>query len=726
MSDGLEDASDRVRRRLRRRTTKALVAALCLVVIIRLLPFPTVYRQGDVVLSSNDPYFYRYLVEQMTVVATGPLDLGVLTSLPSITANGEPLLTATLWWVAELFGGQPWTTGTILAWYPVVSAVLTGVLVYLLVIELSDDPRVALAAVVFFAVVPGHAFRTGLGFADHHAFDYLWLTVTAFAFIRLIGDDRIAWPWSRQTILGVALLGVGVGGQVLAWEAGPLLLVPLALGLIVYAPFAAHRDEVSAFVAIVAGLAVGAILTGIAHAGLGWHSFAVAVTPALLCVGGFGLLVGVVTVSRFDLPPYSLAIAEAVSLTLVGTAVRTAVPAVTVALDRGLAFLRSPATAGEMQSITANGGPVFGPLIMLGFTPFLAVPAMVWSAWESVRRADPGWLLLNLYGWTFLGLSLVQRRFTGELAPFIAIFAGLGFVGLCSMLDLLASPTVFPRTSRSGGISRSPESDTSTPRQGTGTDAAERTASSSSLELPGRRRGIVLGSLGIVFTVFPALYSALIHPRVTIDDRKHAAARWMQQYAEARSWEYPANYVFSNWGRNRMYNYFVNGESQSYGFAQQNYDSFLSSQAPVEWYDRLRSRVGFVVTTADAQPGGIFGDRMYDRLHGSLGSRRGGTPGLDHYRAVYASDDGYVKVFTLVPGATVVGRGPANTELSVQTDVTIPGGTFTYERQVTTDETGSFSVTVSQSGTYRIAEAEVDVPEATVTEAQTVEVGDVT
>jgi dolichyl-diphosphooligosaccharide--protein glycosyltransferase len=369
---------------------------------------------------------------------------------------------------------------------------------------------------------------------------------------------------------------------------------------------------------------------------------------------------------------------------------------------------------------------------MLGFTPFLAVPAMVWAAWDAVRRRAPGWLLLSLYAWTFLVLSYVQRRFTGELAPFAAVFAGLGFLGLCSSLDLATPPAFRNRVSADGG--RQSGSRTGRPGPagrlddaGSDADAAPETGTDPDpdpdLRLPGRRRALLLGAQAAVFTGFPALYSAEIHPRVTIDPRKHAAARWMEAYAAERGWTYPGNYVLSEWGENRMYNYFVSGESRSYRFAERTFEEFLASETPAEWYDRLRSRVGFVVTTGAAPIGGFGSGQIYLRLHGALGSRQPGRAGVAHYRAVYASADGFLKVFTLVPGATVTGRGPADDAVSLRTDVSIPGGSFTYERAAETDGSGRFSVTVAQPGTYRVGDAEVTVPEAAVTGGESVEAG---
>jgi dolichyl-diphosphooligosaccharide--protein glycosyltransferase len=89
-----------------RRIALALSGALALVVAFRLVSLPSVYQDGAVVLTGNDPYFYRYLVEQLQ--STPDVSPG---SLPDRAANGEPLLVVTLWLASELVGGPVGTAG---------------------------------------------------------------------------------------------------------------------------------------------------------------------------------------------------------------------------------------------------------------------------------------------------------------------------------------------------------------------------------------------------------------------------------------------------------------------------------------------------------------------------------------------------------------------------------------------------------------------------------------
>ncbi|MFC7173271.1 STT3 domain-containing protein [Haloplanus litoreus] len=188
----------------------ALAAALALVVVVRLPTVFDVFRDDWVVLVSNDPYFYRYLVDQS--LAGGPIP-----SLPARAVAGEPLLVATLATATTLLGGSTWASGFVLAWYPVVAAVVTAGLVYGIAVRVSGDVRVGLASAGLLAVTPAHAYRTALGVADHHAFDYVWLALTVLVVVDLLTRHER----DRRTWLGAGVLAVAVAAQTLSWEAAP-------------------------------------------------------------------------------------------------------------------------------------------------------------------------------------------------------------------------------------------------------------------------------------------------------------------------------------------------------------------------------------------------------------------------------------------------------------------------------------------------------------------------
>ncbi|MFC7197222.1 STT3 domain-containing protein [Halosimplex aquaticum] len=201
------------------------LAIVALFVWTRAYIYPGVFRGRDIVLTANDPYYYRFALERLLAVSGGPFDLTTLTQLegvpgrdgPILAGRGEPFYLATLWMGASLLGGDETAAGIVLAWYPVVAALLTAGLVYLVCARIMEDRRVGLVAAVSLALVPGFAFRTSLGFGDHHAFDYVWLMATVASLLWVVALDPED-PFARPVTWAAGALGVAVAGQTLAWE----------------------------------------------------------------------------------------------------------------------------------------------------------------------------------------------------------------------------------------------------------------------------------------------------------------------------------------------------------------------------------------------------------------------------------------------------------------------------------------------------------------------------
>jgi dolichyl-diphosphooligosaccharide--protein glycosyltransferase len=675
------------------RVALALTGALALVVAFRLTTWNSIFRGGDVVLTGNDPYYYRYWVEQ-AAAAGGTLDFSGLSTLPPAVTGGEPLLVAVLWFFTGLFGGGQTASGLVLAWYPIVAAVLVGLLTYLFARELTDDRRVAIAAVAILAVLPVHVQRSGLGFADHHAFDYVWLTLTATAVVvlaRLPATREVLAAPDRKTVLGILGVGFGVGGQVLAWEAGPLLLLPLLLYFPVVTLLAA-RDSQSALWAnapLLIGLAIASVLAGVVHLAFGWHSTVVAFTPALLFVGGAAVTLAAEAIHRADLDLDELPVVMVVlTAGFIGfmTFITLLVPSFGEALFARIDVLIDARPIVEYQplfSLRSNGW-----LILLGPPLFVAIAGFVWAsvrAWFGQRH----WLVAALYGWSFLFLASLQQRFAGEFSPFVAVFAGFGVVYLAWKVDVARVPAPLADSPLSGP----------------------------SIERP------TLGQVGAVVVLFALVggFSAFQSPvhaaKAPIFDGEYETAQFAEEYAAEHEMDYPENYVFSKWWRNRMYNYFVSGEANSYNFAQDNYIPFFESTDPVAdgWYERFEGRVGFVVV----DPGySAKYPATLARLQQSYGSRANGVAGLGHYRLVYEENHklGTYQLFSVVPGATMTGTAAANDSFVVQTEVQVDDTTFTYRRLVETDANGEYAVTLAYPGEYTMegTSATVTIPETAV------------
>ena len=664
----------------------AVVGALVFLTLLRLTSVSSVFRDGDTVLSANDPYYYRYLIEQS--LGSGEVNLG---SLLAQGANGEPLFIATLQLIASLVGGTPKVAGLVIAWYPVVAAVVTGVLVYALVTTLTDDRRVALAALAMFALTPGHAFRTSLGFADHHAFDYIWLALTALAVTALVVETtRRETLRPGRTAAGVFGVAAGVAGQTLAWEAGPLLLLPVGVYIALDGLIAVHagRSPARTHTPTLLGVGGGAVLTWAAHTTLGWHTALVASSPTLLFVGGAAVVAATEASHRLGLHP--------------------AVPGVTSLVGGVAALVVLPGRYPEQwerlvtnletrlfrtDAIAETGGlfgESFGWLLLFGFVFLLAVPYLLVTTRRVSER--PVWTPLVVYTWYFVGLAVVQIRFVGEIAPFTAVFAGVGFVALAEWVDIVDEPPAL-------------------------TDDVPETVRS--LTLPDRA---TLRSLVVLFLLVGSLSFVQIPVKtsqLTHTDVQYETASWMADHAEDGEMEYPDSYVFSQWGDNRFYNYFVNGEAESYGFARSNYVPFLFGTDGERWYDRLHDRTGFVVVSPEAVGNATtIGTRLYQ----TDSSRTEKASGLAHYRLTYVSENTQYKVFTLVPGARIAGRASPNQTITVSTDVTVGSYETTYERRVEVGADGNYSVTVPYASEYRVADKSIRVTDTAVRNGTTVTV----
>ncbi|PSP23683.1 MFS transporter, partial [Halobacteriales archaeon QH_10_65_19] len=175
-------------------------------------------------------------------------------------------------------------------------------------------------------------------------------------------------------------------------------------------------------------------------------------------------------------------------------------------------------------------------------------------------------------------------------------------------------------------------------------------------------------------------------------------------------------FVLSRWGENRMYNYFVSGESQGYGYARGNYESFVFAEDPDSWYDRFESRVGYVVL--DNFDGDTPETSVYTKLFDEFGA---GEDTVTHYQLLYSGED--ARAFVVVPGAAIATTADPGENVTASTDVTIAGESFTYERTTTANETGQATIRVAYPGEYEVGSETVQVRESDVLNGTEVSVG---
>jgi|GEM_PF-993339 len=687
-----------------------VTAALIFVGIMRVVfVYESVFRNGDIVLHSNDPYAFRFYVESLVESDLSLFSVADLSDLETgelDLSRSSVLFILTLWLGAVLLGGTETAVGIVLAWYPVITAVLTAVLIYLITIRLTADRRTGVVAVLLFATIPAHAYRSVLGMGDHHAYQYLWLALTIYGLVRVLTTSSDFDPtdlryWKEQGQLGsVLLVTVGITGQLSSWIAGPLLLAPFAVFVWTFVLFQVrNRDSPAVAVTpILAGVCLSTLMIGIFYFVLEWLQIFHVVTPPLLLCGTLLIAgVGEVAVRKSWRTRTTVLLSFGVGILLF--AVAWMHPSVEGAVLKFIGYQSdklSGQIADSMSLLSTRGGIFVNPILEVGFVFYFALPAIYWALSSGYRNRRPEWLVLGIYAAFFIVMSLNQIRFLGYLSLFVAILGATVFMRLADQIDLLTAPSLFDR------------SDVSSAKR---------------VQIPSRTKSLQLLVLLLLFSSAGLLQTPIKQSQLQITDNEYTTAKWMGQHTSANESESSVGYVFSRWGSNRMYNYFVNGRSNKYLFAQRNYGPFVSSERVTVFTQRLEEQGTEFIVTEDLS-GDLSERSMQHHLHRNWGSASHHIDRLGRYRAVYATDDGSHKVFSLVSGATIRWTSSANDSVRVERSnrVTIPGGSFEYYRAVHPVENGVYEVTVPYPGTYTVGNTTVRVNRTTVREGATVHI----
>ncbi|AUV84148.1 laminin G (plasmid) [Salinigranum rubrum] len=670
----------------------ALAVVIILAALFRGYTAPSVFRGEHIVFLGNDPYFYRHWIRQLALAEAGPL------AVPTGIQAGEPLFIAAVWTITAVLGGSATTGYTVLALYPLVSGLLTIPLAYEITRRVTGERRIALAAALLLAITPVHVFRTALGFADHHAFDYLWLALTLLSGVALTRrNPRERSVVSATTLFWMGVFAVGVAAQTLAWNAGPLLLLPIALFSLAAVTTARAHDfsPVPVLTPITVGLGLASVLVWAGHLILGWQPLQVVLTPTLLFIGvGVVFLVGVVA-TRYSFSPRVTA-----GGVLFGGVTVLAVTLVTLPefaaefsseLARLVGLTYTEGIAETISIFSPQYGTFFGPALFFGFVLFFALPYVPWSLYTGYRTESLALLLIGTYASVFAVLAVIQVRFAGELSIVLAPFAGLALVHLGSIVDAVPRPTILDAS--------------------TSVDSRPPSAVTDPLTIPDRQ---TIGILVVVFLLiggFGMIQGPVQTNKSVYSDEAYRTATWVENHATQSGSSLSSVYVFSDWGQNRMYNAFVSGNSESYGFAQSIYPQFVSATQPDSWYDRLGGRVDYIVmTSVPSQGEDGYQQTTHAILYESLGSATLERGGAGHYQAVYRSNDRSHVVFRPVEGAVINGTAEPGSTVTISTEVSIPNAEFTYTRRTHVTENGTFRVIVPYAGTYTIGIRKCQLP----------------
>jgi dolichyl-diphosphooligosaccharide--protein glycosyltransferase len=684
----------------------ALLAVFVLLFISRVFRYTQVFRDGIITLPGNDPYFYRYLVDQLLAASPDPFSPVEIAEALGGGSSGEPLVATIGYWATLLVEETPTTTeGVAIGWIPVGAALIVGSLVAWMAHAVTEDDRVVVLSVAALALTPAHALYAGIGFFDHHAIDYVWVAGMAATLIWLARDveqrmiANTAAPVydhlrAVSTWIIAGCFGLTIVAAVFSWNGSPVLLT----GVAAYVFFKTGSDvragvsPVGTALPVAGGLAFATGVSHWLHATAGWQEPAVAYSPALV-LGGLIVvtLFGTITarVSEISVRAYLVA-------TIVGTTgfvgfIQAQYPAVVNRLlQRGDIVVTGREIAESRRLITADYGVFFGSVDMFGWFLFIGLPALLYVSWQCIRAHEPRWLVLCGFAWPLLGFTFFEIRFSGELSPFMSIFTALGAVVLLQTIDAAKPISVLNN--------RSPQQLTTASFQ------------------PTQETVYIALTLLLVASLSLFMIPA-ITGNVAQTDAQVEAIEWMQ--TDAAGADRP-EFVLSKWGRQRLYNYHVFDRGRSYSVgAQEDMVSLLSSTDPDAEYSRFAEGVGYLVLEPLQGPE-TTSKQGYERLINHYGSANGSVDGVGHYRVTFVASDESRLVFVPVKGATISGTGPANQQLEVETDVRVPGKSFTYTRYAVTNETGMFSVRVAHPGTYRVGNQSVIITNSDVRKGKTV------
>jgi dolichyl-diphosphooligosaccharide--protein glycosyltransferase len=701
--------------------------------IFRINAYPLILRDGSVVSPLNDPYYFRYWMERLLTEASGPGDLSVIAESNGVAFDGvRPATHALNWWLAELTGPD-----LVAAWLPVVSSLAVGLTLCAIAYSLTRDLRVGFVTVGMLAFVPLHAVYSGLGFLEHNAHQYFWLAGVLAGLVWLAQhshhDTRRQGATATNTFAtpltwGIAgLTGVAIGLYTHTAGSTPLFIVPLFVYVVFRVPMAlrAGHSPAQTLRPLCGATIGGALLATGLHMVLGWGELFIILTPICLAIGTTVLVAIGEGWQRTNLPVVGL-IPTALVISGIG------VWSVQYIFTEAIVRYRSRSDAlfgrgGIAETVSLfDPGILSGPVLRLGVGFVFAIPVLVWLTVVVTQRDEPGWLLLVVYGWGTLLLAFIQNRFAGHLSLTITVFAAVGFVALVSKLrgvrsfTGLPSPRTLMAEITASGATISDDHPLSAP-----TPESERTW----LGTPTTRRGYL--GLGGAIGVTTFVSAVLVDEQTTqtsYSDAEYRAVQAIMAHNEVVSREYPANFVLSRWGTNRMYNYFTSGESESYSFARSTYPEFVAEQNPDEWAQEQLGRVGYVVIASDDAdlPAGTAYQMLQERLGVAMEYR---DP-LAHYRLVYLAGEGddpetwELSAFALVAGATIQGTGTPGETVVAGTEVSVSGITFPYQQATTVTDEGEFTLTVAYPGTYTIGEAEVSVSETAVVAGESITVTD--
>ena len=411
------------------------VALLCgLALWIRAAPrFDFVFQDGFVNFQESDAWYHVRVAENL--IRHFPWRIAV----DPYVSFGHVQDTATAPFYDWLLGFMAWVLGAgspsdaflhvIAAWYPVVLAMLTVVVVFVLAKRLFGL-RAALVAAAVIATLPGHFLRvSSLGFTDHHIMESLLATLFFLLLLRALDRPRALLPaiLAGVTLSAYLLTFHGAAflvGVVVIWavydrtrsfwpraEKGPSFQ-PLYIAFLIALGICLVFRDLLWMNYTIRALALGAIAIAALDLFARWCSrLQHPRRPLFVVLAGGAVLFLAVVVSR-------------------GFGLRHVVKAFLARLVPAL--FGNAGGVNELQPLIFDNGHLTLVPVLLQFYGafFLALLGLFWLGETSIRRGNAGRSLIFFWGLITGVMAMGQLRITYYFAIAVALLSGYAAASL--------------------------------------------------------------------------------------------------------------------------------------------------------------------------------------------------------------------------------------------------------------------------------------------------------
>jgi dolichyl-diphosphooligosaccharide--protein glycosyltransferase len=337
----------------------------------------------------------------------------------------------------------------------------------------------------------------------------------------------------------------------------------------------------------------------------------------------------------------------------------------------GKLFVRETAT--EATSLfTPDLFILLRPVAQIGLAFYFGLIALSGITWVVATRYEPAWLVMVIFSWYYMLLAAFQARFAAHLTFFLSVFAGISCLHLLAKIEVSQPIELF--------IS----------------DKNDKIGLPGSL--PERQRVVyTIAIIGIIISANFIYVPTLIN-QTTYTDEQFEATQTIEEHATAVGHDYPESAVDAKTGDVRMYNYFVNGESEKF----QTHLNFLLPADNPDTYS-LREGGKYIVLTEQPPYRGPGYTMLFEGLGVGLGevSKTSGR-----FKPIYVGEE--IRAFTKVEGAIISISGATSTEVTATTQVTVAGNETSYERSAPVTNNKA-TIRVAHPGTYTVDDTTVVV-----------------